>query len=134
QSARCSTVVTVLAPVPTPIPSNQAPEVVFQTVPKASSSGTITGTAPFNVHFNVCQTSDPDHDRLRFRMDLDGDGIFEVQGSTGESCRKDFSYPAGTHHATVCVTDIDCPTWPTCAGAPTLHPYQCRTYAIVVSP
>jgi len=34
----------------------------------------------------------------------------------------------------VCVTDIDCPAWPACAGTPTLHPYQCRTYTIVVSP
>ncbi|HVO13518.1 MAG TPA: hypothetical protein VMX54_22450 [Vicinamibacteria bacterium] len=134
QSARCSTVVTVLAPVPTPTPSNQPPDVVFHTNPQASSNGTITGTAPLDVHFNVCQTSDPDNDRLRIKMDLDGDGVFEVVGSTGGSCRSTHTYAAGTQHATVCVTDIDCPTWPSCAGAPILHPYQCRSYTIVVSP
>lgn len=136
QSARCSTVVTVAGPQPTPTPTpaaNQPPQAVFSTNPEASVS-TITGKAPLAVDFNMCRTADPDHDPLRFEMDLDGNGTFEYQGSTGADCRHSAAYAAGTHAATICVTDVDCNTWPACFGNATLHRPQCRTYSIVVSP
>ena len=138
QSARCSAVVTVAAPQPTPTPApstgpNQAPSPLFKTTPEASGS-TISGAAPLLVHFNVCRTTDPEGDALRFRMDLDGNGVFEYDGSTGADCRHEATYAAGTHQATDCVTDIACPSWPACAGYPTLHPFQCRSYTIVAAP
>ncbi len=136
QSARCSTSVTVLAgpaPTPTPPATNQPPMAVFKTDPVAHL-GTITGTAPLEVHFNMCPTEDPEHDALEFKMDLDGDGVFEVVGSTGADCRRAVTYAAGTHQATDCVTDVDCNSWPACAGTATLHRFQCRSYTIVVSP
>jgi hypothetical protein len=134
QSARCSAAVTVAAPQPSPTPGpNQPPEAVFHTVP-GSTGSTITGKAPLDVSFNMCQTTDPEHDPLRFEMDLDGNGTFEYQGSTGADCRHTVTYAAGTHAATMCVTDVDCNTWPACFGNATLHPLQCRSYVVVVSP
>jgi hypothetical protein len=136
QSARCSTIVSVAAPQPTPTPkpaANQPPEAVFFTNP-AASGATVTGKAPFTVEFNMCRTTDPEHDPLRFEMDLDGNGSFENQGSTGADCRHSPTYAAGTHVVTLCVTDVDCNTWPACFGNATLHPLQCRGYAVVVSP
>jgi PKD repeat protein len=136
QSARCSAVVTVAAPQPTPSPTpvvNRPPEAVFHTNP-ADSGSTISGKAPLTVEFNLCRTSDPDGDPLRFEMDLDGNGTFEYQGSTGADCRHGATYGAGTHPATMCVTDIPCLTWPACAGYPPIHPRQCRSYSVVVTP
>jgi PKD repeat protein len=139
QSARCSATVTVVSapPTPTPTPSptvNQRPQVIYITVPAANGSGTITGTAPLTVNFNLCRTSDPEHDTLRFQMDLDGNGTFEYLGSTGVDCRHAATYAAGTHAATICATDIDCQTWPACFGNPQLHPLQCRTFPVVATP
>ena len=136
QSARCSTAVTVAAPTPTPTPTpaaNRPPDAVFVTYP-GSASGAISGKAPLTVEFNMCRTSDPDHDPLRFLMDLDGDGAFEYQGSSGADCRHTVAYGAGTHTAAMCVTDVDCITWPACFGNATLHPLQCRSYAITATP
>lgn len=136
QSARCSTLVTVAPPQPTPTPApaaNQPPDAVFFTNPGAPGS-TITGQAPFDVEFNMCRTTDPEHDPLRFEMDLDGNGSFEYQGSTGADCRHTATYAAGSHTVTLCVTDVDCNTWPACFGNATLHPLQCRSYLVVVSP
>jgi hypothetical protein len=139
QSARCSATVTVVSapPTPTPTPSpsvNLPPQASFITNPAANGSGTITGKAPFTVDFNMCRTSDPDKDSLRFQMDLDGNGTFEYVGSTGADCRHSATYAAGTHAATMCVTDIDCTTWPACFGNPQIHPLQCRTYSAVATP
>ena len=134
QSARCSTAVAVAAPQPAPTPAaNRPPEAVFFTNPPARG-GTVTGKAPFTVEFNLCRTTDPEHDPLRFSMDLNGDGVFEYQGSTGADCRHEASYPAGTHAAQICVTDVDCNTWPACFGNATLHPLQCGSYLVVVTP
>jgi hypothetical protein len=137
-SARCSVPITVAAP-PTPSPSptvpnppgNQAPIASFKTTPEGT---TLTGTAPFTVQFNMCRTVDPDGDRLLFKMDLDGNGAFEYQGSSGADCRHDATYPVGTTTATLCVTDVDCPSWPVCWTSPTLHPFQCRSYTINAIP
>lgn len=138
QAARCSTPITVAqaltaSPTPTPNPAgNQQPAAVFQTTPVTGSS--ITGTAPFTLQFNMCPSADPDGDRLYFRMDLDGDGAFEYHGSTGYDCRHGATYAIGTRTATLCVTDVDCPSWPLCEGLAPLHPFQCRSYTIVATP
>jgi hypothetical protein len=136
QSARCSTIVTVSAPQPSPSPSpsaNQPPQAVFLTHP-AAAGATVAGTAPLEVKFNMCRTADPERDPLRFQMDLDGNGVFEHLGSTGADCRHSAKYAAGSHTARICVTDLDCATWPSCAGTPALHPLLCRSYSIEVSP
>jgi hypothetical protein len=136
QTARCSAPVTVAeAPTPSPTPrpaGNRPPEADFKTTP--GSGSTITGTAPFTVEYNMCRTVDPDGDRLYYRMDLDGDGVFEYHGSTGSDCRHGATYAAGTRTATVCVTDVDCPSWPLCEGLAPLHPFQCRGYTVVATP
>ncbi len=131
QSAHCSAVVTVAAPTPTPTPPtvNQPPNAAFHTNPASTA-----GKAPFSVEFNMCQTWDPDGDRLLFKMDLDGDGVFEHLGSTGADCRLTQTYAAGTYVATICVTDVNCPSWPDCRSLPPNHPYQCKSYTVVVSP
>jgi PKD repeat protein len=132
QTARCSTAVTVSA-APSIPPPNQPPTPFFKTTPSAAGS-TITGKAPLTVGFNLCRTGDPEGDVLQFRMDLDGNGVFEYVGSTGADCRHDATYAAGTHSARICVTDVDCTTWPACWGAPPLHPFQCKTYTVVATP
>jgi PKD repeat protein len=146
QTARCSAAVTVsgsTVPTPTPTstpspspipnpPGNQQPRASFKTTPDTGS--TITGTAPFKVRFNMCQTVDPDRDSLYFKMDLDGDGGFEFHGSTGADCRHEVTYAAGTRTATLCVTDVVCPFWPVCDGYPLLHPFQCRSYTVTAIP
>lgn len=129
QSARCSAVVTVAAATPTPAPTNQPAHAEFHTNPASTA-----GTAPFTVQFNMCQTTDPDGDRLLFKMDLDGDGVFEHLGSTGADCRLPQTYAAGTYTPTICVTDVNCPSWPDCRSLPPNHPYQCKSYSVVVSP
>ena len=134
QSARCSTLVSVAAAATPPPPApNQPPQAVFKTTPAASGS-TISGKAPLAVEFNLCRAVDPEQDPLRFEMDLDGDGTFEFVGSTGADCRHTVTYAVGTHPATICVTDIACITWPACAGYPTLHPFQCRSYTVTATP
>jgi hypothetical protein len=136
QSARCSVPVSVggtPAATPTPTGSNQPPIPVYKTVP-AASGATLTGKAPFTIEFNLCPSSDPDGDRLYFKMDLDGDGVFEYHGATGADCRHEATYAAGTYAPRICVTDVDCSTWPACEGLPQLHPFLCRTYAVVANP
>jgi hypothetical protein len=133
QSARCSTTVTV-SPAPSPPPPpNRPPNPVFKTVP-AAVGGTISGTAPFVVHLNMCQTVDPDGDRLLFTIDFDGDGNPEVRGPTGADCRQEHTYAAGTYTAIMCVSDINCQTWPACVGVPVLHRFQCKQYTVVATP
>lgn len=134
QSARCSVPVSVGGtPAASPSPANQAPVPVYKTVP-AASGATLTGKAPFTIEFNLCPSSDPDADRLYFKMDLDGDGVFEYHGATGADCRHEAIYAAGTYAPRICVTDVDCSTWPACEGLPQLHPFLCRTYTVVANP
>jgi hypothetical protein len=133
QSARCSVVVTVAAHLPTPPPPNQPPDPVYRTSPPAAGS-TISGTAPLTVTFDLCNTTDPEKDVVYFKMDLDGNHVFEVNGATGAQCRRPYTYAAGTHLPTVCCTDVNCSTWPSCEGTPLLHDFQCRTYAVKASP
>ncbi len=142
QSARCSAAVTVgpgsgLGPSPTPSPSpteNGPPEPTFRTEPEAVGGVLVSGQAPLTVHFDMCRTADPDGDRLYFEMDLDGNGSFEFRGATGVDCRHERVYVAGTHAPRVCVSDIECPWWPSCEGVGRLHSPRCRTYSVVATP
>jgi PKD repeat protein len=136
ETARCSVPLSVApgpAPTPTPAVENRWPDPSFRTTPPASSSG-ITGKAPFTVQYNLCRSTDPDGDRLYFRMDLDGDGSYEFSGATGADCRHEATYSAGTRTVTLCVTDVDCPSWPLCADRPRLHPFQCESYSVTATP
>jgi hypothetical protein len=128
QSARCSTTVTVQPGTqPSPPPSsNMAPTAVFKSTPDAVGS-TITGTAPLNVRFNMCASSDPEGDRLYFFHDFDGDGKIDWAGTTGAHCRADHVYGAGTSKARNCLHDTD-PT------GEALHNDQCKFYSVVVTP
>lgn len=127
-SADCATTITVQAPSagPTGTTGNQPPTAVFKTAP-GDASGTISGTAPLEVKFNMCPTTDPDHDRLLFTMDFQLDGVLDVRGTTGADCRRAFTYPLGTTQARVCVTDVD-------GGLGALHPAQCQIYSIQGTP
>ena len=131
QSALCTTPVRVeaaaaVAPQPVPPPNdgpNQPPDAVFRTTPDPGPGGGFTGRPPLTIQFNLCTSSDPEHDPLRFRMDFQGDGDFELSGPTGADCRRSFSYPAGSFSPRICVTDLS-------SGLDPLHPDQCRTYSV----
>ena len=69
---------------------------------------------------------DVDKDVLRWTMDFRGDGINEVDGTTGGACRRDFTYAAGTYRPRICVTDLGPDREP-------LHPFQCKTYTVIAS-
>jgi hypothetical protein len=137
ETARCSVPVSVapgLAPTPPPVALNGWPDPWYRTNPAADPYGLITGKAPLTVTFNMCNSSDPDGDRLSFRMDLDGDGVYELVGVTGADCRHETTYAVGTRTATICMTDVDCPDWPSCERAPKFHPYQCMSYTVTATP
>jgi len=126
QSALCTSAVSVGAPAPTPTPppaQNQPPAPVFKTTPAAGAGDLITGTAPFSVRYNLCDSSDPEQDVLYFSMDFEGDGVFDTGGTTGAHCRRTFSYPAGSFQPRVCVTDLGPDHVPS-------HPYQCKRYTV----
>jgi hypothetical protein len=131
QSALCSTPVRVeAAPAPTPAPTpppstaNHAPTAVFNTTPDPDASDVFYGVPTFTITFNLCRTTDPENDPLNFRMDLDGDGVFEVDGPTGADCRRTHSYGEfGVFVPRVCVTDL----LPSLSPA---HSYQCRNYVV----
>lgn len=127
QAARCAATVDVGEPEPEPgTEANRPPVAWFKTVPDARN-GRISGTAPFNVRFNMCQTADPDGDDLYFTMDFEGDGALDVRGRTGASCREGFDYPVGTWTPRICVTDVT-------PDGGALHPVQCRTYTVQATP
>jgi hypothetical protein len=132
QSALCSTAVQVAAaappPTPTPHPNgpNQPPNAVFNTNPLPDASGRFQGVTPLTINFNMCRTSDPEGDPLSFRMDLDGDGIFEEQGTSGADCRHPHDYDVeGTYVPRICVTDLN-------ANLAPAHAYQCHDYVVEV--
>jgi large repetitive protein len=129
QSALCSAVVRAdaaptPAPTPTPVATNHQPVAVFNTTPDADASDTFRSRPPLTVTFNVCRSSDTDGDDLNYRLDLDGDGVFEVDGPTGSDCRRTHTYTkVGVFVARVCVTDLLLNLSPA-------HPYQCRKYVV----
>lgn len=126
QSARCSTTVTVsVGTGGVPRSENQPPKAVFETTP-AAVGGTILGLAPLSVHFEMCQTSDPEGDELYFLMDFEGDGTFDFKGITGFHCRADHVYAAGSWRPLICVYDRDADRNP-------LHDDICQLYTVVAS-
>jgi hypothetical protein len=126
QSARCATTLEV-GPGPEAAGvegnGNLPPVPVYKTTPRADGNR-ITGTAPLEVRFNNCWTSDPEGDTLYRTMDLNNDGKLEEVGTTGGSCRGRWTYTVGTWTAKLCITDLDD------EGA-RLHPMECRFYTIV---
>jgi hypothetical protein len=127
QSALCSTTVVANAtPPPTPPPSNQPPTAVFKSTPDAFG-GRISGPSPLTVTFNMCASTDPDRDLLWFRMDFTDDGDWDIDGTTGASCRYNHTYAVGTYTATNCVTDMD-------AAGSFLDPFECQGYTVVATP
>jgi hypothetical protein len=130
QSALCTTAVSVGAPPPSPSPppaENQPPVPVFKTTPAAGPGNLIAGPAPFDVRFNLCDSSDPEQDVLYFSMDFQGDGAFDTGGTTGAQCRRTFSYPVGSYQPRICVTDLGPDHVPA-------HPYQCARYTVRAGP
>jgi hypothetical protein len=136
QSALCTALVQVAAapaPAPTPTPSavNREPEIRFRTTPEPNAGRNFTFAVGLSIEFNMCTSSDPDGDPLNFRMDLDGDGVFEVDGPTGADCRRTGRYsqtgPVSptSYDPTICATDL----LPSRARA---HPYVCRTYNVKI--
>jgi hypothetical protein len=126
QSARCSTSVSVQSGGTPPPGTNQPPKAVFKTQPDARG-GTISGTAPFSVRFNMCPSADPEGDKIFFTMDFENDGNIDQGGTTGGNCRRDHVYAAGTWSADNCLHDVD-------AKGKALHEDQCTTYSVVVAP
>lgn len=41
---------------------------------------------------------------------------------------------AGTRTAALCVTDVDCPSWPLCEGKAALHSFRRHSHTIVATP
>lgn len=128
QSARCASTVSATSPQIVPVPiENTPPKAVFETVPAAGPGDQLTGTAPLAIRFNMCGSSDVDHDVLRWTMDFQGDGKNEVDGTTGGACRRDFTYAVGTWKPRICVTDLR-------ADGSTAHAFQCKAYAVTATP
>jgi PKD repeat protein len=127
QSARCATTLEVGPGAATATEEdsdgNLPPVITYKTTPNAKDNR-IDGTAPLKVRFNICLTHDPEGDTLYFVMDLNNDGKLDEVGTTGGSCRGDWTYAVGTWTAKVCVTDLDD------EGA-RLHPMECRRYKVV---
>jgi hypothetical protein len=131
QSALCSAAVRVdaapqPAPSPTPVASNSPPNAVFDTNPAPASNGSFTGSPGLEITFNMCRSSDPDGDKMNFRIDFEGDGKFEVDGPTGADCRRPHTYSdIGVFSPRMCVTDL----LPSLTPA---HPYQCKSYVVKI--
>lgn len=120
------------APTATPSPAaNRVPEIRFETTPAPTVGRNFTSFGPLTIQFNMCPSQDPDGDPLTFRMDLDGDGVFEVDGPTGADCRRSRRYEQSgpvspsSFDPTICATDL-------LSSHALAHPYQCRTYNVKV--
>lgn len=129
QSARCSAEVEVTAapatPTPTPRAEDQPPDAVFRTTPEPGPGDSFRGTPPLTIQFNMCASTDPDGDPIRFRTDLDGDGVFEGDGFTGGDCRRSHTYrEPGGYAPQLCLTDVDP------SSRTPLHPFRCKTYDV----
>jgi hypothetical protein len=105
---------------PPPQSTNAPPNAVFKVNPDPPA-----GDSPLSVNFNMCQSTDPDNDRLSFRFRF-GDGSEEK-----DFCRMEHTYKASTFvgvraadeetfDARICVTD----------NQPGHE--QCKTYAVRV--
>lgn len=119
-------------PVPTPTPPNRVPSVRFLTNPEPTVGFNFVAKGSLTIHFNMCQSSDPDGDDITFRMDLDGNGSFEVDGPTGADCRRSYTYRWTSGPTTtswdpkICATDL-------LSSLSPAHPYQCKTFNVKVN-
>jgi PKD domain len=93
ETLSCQSRVSVSAPLPGP--PNSAPIPSFRTDPNPP-----VGPAPLDLGINLCQTVDPDGDRMTFHFDF-GDGVRSTPGV----CRARHVYSRGTYTAKACVTD-----------------------------
>jgi len=138
QSALCTAPLQVTArstptpaPTATPPTSNRAPDVHFRTTPDPTAGLTFDASRNVTIAFNMCTSSDPDGDDINFRMDLDGDGSFEVNGPTGADCRRSYTYvhtglvSPKIYEPRICATDL----LPSLSPA---HPYQCKSWTVKV--
>lgn len=134
QSALCTAAVQVTAapapaPTPTPAAANREPVIRFQTTPDPTAGLIFDVHGSQAIQFNMCTSSDPDRDPLNFRMDMDGDGRFEVDGPTGADCRRSYTYsqtgPVSpkVYEPQICATDL----LPSRSPA---HPYRCKSYTV----
>ena len=90
-----------------------------------------SGQAPLNVAFGLNLSNATGTVAVSISY---GDGAFEFTGSSGADCRHLATYAVGTRTVTICVTDVNCPSWPICWDDPPLHPYQCRSYTVNAVP
>jgi hypothetical protein len=80
---------------------NSPPNAVFRTQPREIYEGELGGTAPLEVTFNTCRSTDPDPgDQLRYTFDFDADGVNNFQGT----CRGTHTY-VYPQSAIICVDD-----------------------------
>jgi hypothetical protein len=99
------------------------PEAVFRTEPAASAGSRIAGGVSFDVTFDLCASKGADPAReLRFRFDLDGDGVADASGSCRQTRRYDFE-PSGPR----CVKSV------ACVGDGEKEHESCRTYTVCKS-
>jgi len=93
QAADCRQSVTAQ---PRPVAADELPTLRLRLSPDP-----VSGPAPLDAGFNLCQSSDPEGQRLQFRYDF-GDG--RVTGWVSD-CSKPNTYAAGAYVAFVCVSD-----------------------------
>ena len=95
-------------------------EAVFRTEPPATTGHRITGSAPFDVTFDLCASKSADSAReLTFRFDLDGDGVSDESAACRQTRRYEFE-PSGPR----CVKSV------ACVGDGEKAHESCRTYTI----
>jgi hypothetical protein len=127
------------APAASPAPAalaNQPPVPAFAIDPQPDGNGVVRAIAKapgsFLVHFNMCNTSDPEGDKLLFVFDFVGDGSQMRVGSTGNECRQDYVYAHAatwveTVNARTCVVDLD-------EKGQERREQECRTYTVRLAP
>ena len=92
--------VAAATPVPTPTPPapNQAPVLDVRVSPRP-----VTGSPPFAITVDMCRTSDPEGDELRFAFEFEGEGKTLVS-----ECRAAHTYDRPwSGQAYFCATDGD---------------------------
>jgi hypothetical protein len=100
--------------------AGSSPEAVFRTLPRASAEGRITGSALFDVTFDLCASTSRDPQKgLTFSYDFDGDGTVDDSGR----CRQTHSYQFDGSGPR-CVTSV------ACVGDGQPGHEACRTYAV----
>ena len=83
---------------------NFAPKAIITTKPAFSARyQAVTGSAPLTVKFDADESKDADDNIVKFDWDLDGDGIYDTEGSAVE-----YKYwEIGEYHVKLRTTDSD---------------------------